>query len=423
MDRGVAGSEDDDDLFQRGGESPLKKKSPARMIVDSDDGRIRGANIFSAGKTSRVSKEEERRKVNEMLGGEDDFMMEDDDEIFGPSPVKPSANGISKTFTPLFPDELSISLPSKPDKPTLFSTSIPIRTHSSTSLLPTIVQPVASSTNPTLVRSLKRPLEGDKSTGQSGASTSDNKGKGKAKVKAVIKSRQPKRTKFSELVEAEQYEEEVAEDSTSQVKGGRTTRQRNERGQIILEPYENGLEGEAGEPVVVYSRKSRTSKRKEARGLGEQEEDEDQEEIQDSLYYRSKAILSTREEFVEPPASHDEDSGEGSDASPRPTRSEAIDHSISVDSSIPSELVSMLSLRSSPIKKTSLLRERDRDLRVKKLLQEPSAMRKKSSGLADLEIGSEEDEGEGEGDDDWDSDAEGWKDLGDGVMDGYDDSS
>lgn len=242
-------------------------------------------------------------------------------------------------------------------------------------------------------------------------------------MKAVIKSRQPKRTKFSELVEAEQYEEEVAEDSTSQVKGGRTTRQRNERGQIILEPYENGLEGEAGEPVVVYSRKSRTSKRKEARGLGEQEEDEDQEEIQDSLYYRSKAILSTREEFVEPPASHDEDSGEGSDASPRPTRSEAIDHSISVDSSIPSELVSMLSLRSSPIKKTSLLRERDRDLRVKKLLQEPSAMRKKSSGLADLEIGSEEDEGEGEGDDDWDSDAEGWKDLGDGVMDGYDDSS
>lgn len=80
----------------------------------------------------------------------------------------------------------------------------------------------------------------------------------------------------------------------------------------------------------------------------------------------------------------------------------------------------MLSIRSSPIKRTALYREKERDLRVKKLLQEPTVKEQKTAGLLDMKS---EDEGEGEegSDDDWDSDAEGWKDLGDREMDGYDD--
>lgn len=94
---------------------------------------------------------------------------------------------------------------------------------------------------------------------------------------------------------------------------------------------------------------------------------------------------------------------------------------------LPTELVSVLSLDNSPLKRQhakmhSALRHRADDV-----LGEPSALRRKGQGvkgLEDLPASSDDEherrgEGDEELDDDWESENEGWKDLGDGLMDDW----
>ena len=100
-------------------------------------------------------------------------------------------------------------------------------------------------------------------------------------------------------------------------------------------------------------------------------------------------------------------------------------------------LLALLSLRSSPTKSTTT---RERDFRIKKLLMEPlerGLHEKPAGGLEDLEVlerrrrglgtrleeedfGGMRSEEEMEMDDDWEEEAEGWKGVGKGEMDGYD---
>lgn len=90
---------------------------------------------------------------------------------------------------------------------------------------------------------------------------------------------------------------------------------------------------------------------------------------------------------------------------------------------LPTDLVSSLSLRSSPHKKHQQ-REREREKQVKDLLRNPRDKARKITGMLDLAVEEEEnatcgDDDDLDGDDDWDSDPEGWKEEGDGVMDDY----
>jgi hypothetical protein len=109
-----------------------------------------------------------------------------------------------------------------------------------------------------------------------------------------------------------------------------------------------------------------------------------------------------------------------------------------LDASIDPNLVSLLSLRTSPVKNRLSRLHKKRDETVSKLLLEPTYLMKEKKekerkGLEDLS--DEEIPGEvlhqsdnetkddvlaAASDDDWASEPEGWKDLGDGEMDGLD---
>ena len=123
----------------------------------------------------------------------------------------------------------------------------------------------------------------------------------------------------------------------------------------------------------------------------------------------------------------------------RQNRSPSKSHtaSQSLTHSLDPALLEFLSLRTSPSKSSSTSREKQRDLRVKKLLMEPlerGLHEKTAGGLEDLEVlerrrrglGTRLDEDGGarseeeEVDDDWEEEAEGWKDLGKGEMDDFD---
>ncbi|SCZ89162.1 BZ3500_MvSof-1268-A1-R1_Chr1-1g00999 [Microbotryum saponariae] len=89
---------------------------------------------------------------------------------------------------------------------------------------------------------------------------------------------------------------------------------------------------------------------------------------------------------------------------------------------LPEDLASILSLRSSPMKKTASKRMLARNRTVDDLLKGPSAgVNRVKKGLMDLEDEEADkvvEEGAGS-DDDWASDVEGWKAVSDGEMDGY----
>lgn len=125
------------------------------------------------------------------------------------------------------------------------------------------------------------------------------------------------------------------------------------------------------------------------------------------------------------------------------------------DSSLDPELVSLLSLRTSPVKNRLAKLHKKRDETVNALLQEPTYLLAKKKelerkGLEDLEededvqrskgedgddtneynqdfgvegarhVGEDEEQARERSDDDWASEPEGWKDLGDGEMDEMD---
>ncbi|SCV71552.1 BQ2448_3140 [Microbotryum intermedium] len=87
---------------------------------------------------------------------------------------------------------------------------------------------------------------------------------------------------------------------------------------------------------------------------------------------------------------------------------------------LPQDLASILSLRSSPMKKTASKRMLQRDRTVDELLKGPSSGKNRvKKGLMDLEDDDEAVREGVESDDDWISDVEGWKAVSDGEMDGY----
>jgi len=117
---------------------------------------------------------------------------------------------------------------------------------------------------------------------------------------------------------------------------------------------------------------------------------------------------------------------------------------VTLDESLDPHLVSLLSLKASPVKNHRTKLHKKREEAVMRLLREPSYLLKTGKtikGLEDLEddefaeaiahaddrredsldLGQEQmDNGQSESDDDWASETEGWKDLGDGEMDGLD---
>lgn len=351
-----------------------------------------------------------------LVGDEEDD--DEDDEALGPSPVKPS----SKAFAPLL---------AEPSAPALFTSSVKSLRPAPRSMEPDpITTKFMSNQHPTLapvLRGVKRtsttplPFDHDMpSTSKiSGAGDGEDDGKDvKGKKKKVVKPRKVKRAKLLDDVRGDEDE-----DVEMDVEGDGTVVRRRGKGGLVLEIGEEGAKG----TITIHPRRpyfSSKGKERDVDGEGEDEEDDMIAASQGSLFYRDEADLLASQDHTRRGTSVTDDFDDEQDQPSRRHGKSTID----VDPSIPSDLVSMLSLRSSPLKKTSMLREKDRDLRVKRLLQEPSVTGPKKKGLADLDdevqSGSDDQRGGEEGsDDDWASDAEGWKDLGDGAMDGYDDSS
>lgn len=446
-------SDESDDFFRGGGDSPLKK-SASKMSVDSLKGE-KGKKVASTAWESVFSGDSRGRGSSMSLEGNGIEEMEVIDEGLGPSPVKLNSKGKQKKFTPLLLDsEPSTSLKTF-SKSTIFESSSKAFSSSlSSSTNTSSAKPSTSkpSLHPALLaqsRGVKRPgapldLLLGRNFNEPNEETEPKvagKGKGKAKIvsSATTQPRKQKRPKFTTSVTRTVDEDEDTDmeglDQEGEGNDPEARSRRRKNGDLVLQE-EEGM-GRA----IVQQRGARFRSKGKGRQYENHEmlrgipDDEDDEEggsnLNGSLFYRNTAdLLSTQEQTVHT-SEEDEAASEDSEqdmnqpipSNLRQTRSQPnVEHSITLDSTIPSELVSMLSIRSSPIKKTALLRERDRDLRVKKLLQEPSVKERKVEGLLDLKVFSdEEDEIEGGSDDDWDSDAEGWKDLGNGAMDNYDD--
>lgn len=430
--------------------SRRRPPSPQRLSRDVSSGEVEGEKrwerVFSGalpmkGSTSKPS-------VN--------AMDVDVDDVLGPSPVKPAANGVKvKEYRPLF--DLT---PASTSNPFQAAHSTTARATASTS---TIVAPsVMSGDHPSLqpLRGVKRssttPLpfhsdlpaatvnEVDDSDGEEDGGT-NKKGKGKGKGKATKTTTggakpKPKPKKVRRTGPVEDAIVELNEDGRE---SNASLRRRNEKDIIILEVGDDEDEtGQKKSRVLIHPRRPYYQKKYHVGESDQEEEDEDNEgdgTIDDtgSLYYKDGAdLLASDNVFIATPlsprlsnTSDSEERGEsGSDddsiASPR-RPAHPVQHVID-STAIPSSMLSILSLRSSPVKKTSMLREKDRDLRVERLLLDPLERNKKSKGLADL-IDEDEQSRRGradaDSDDDWASDVEGWKDLGDGEMDDYDLSS
>jgi hypothetical protein len=382
--------------------------------------------------------------------------MDVDDALLGPSPVKPARDGKkAKEFKPLFesaPLEIYPSASTAASTSTRFSSSAIAST--STIIAPTMM---ASRDHPAL-----QPLRGNKRSSTAPLafdsdlpvekvvemeeadddSLSDGegrktKGKGKRKGKAKSKGRVPKLKKARM---SGPMEDAIVELNSDGRESSASLRRRNEKDIVILdvggEEAEDGEDEVASGRVLIHPRRPYYSRMKDG-SLDVEEADEGLGTIDGtgSLYYRDQAdLLASDNVFFTTPRddsnieqeiidSSDESEDAGSvSASPRKIKPVFEDHIIDA-TSVPASMLSILSLRSSPIKKTSLLREKQRDLRIQKLLQDPT-LRRQHKGLSDLvDEDLNRSRREAESDDDWASEAEGWKDLGDGNMDDWDTSS
>jgi len=104
--------------------------------------------------------------------------------------------------------------------------------------------------------------------------------------------------------------------------------------------------------------------------------------------------------------------------------------SATIDPSVPEELISLMDLNTSPMRKYRAATQKRKDYLARKVLQEPTIVAEETKcpkGLEDLDEdgGGGEDDFEGPlresgSDDDWESDAEGWKALSGSELDGLD---
>ena len=357
-----------------------------------------------------------------------------DDEAIGPSPVKPSARG--KSYKPLFADDPEPA-PKPTSKPKPFQGDISHLREAPKPKLVASTSGVASKKrtgaslfdlDQPLRKSTTAPNESQYDAWTGDGDDAPSKGKKGKKGKGTAMPRAPpkgksKPTKFSAPAVAQADDEVELDEDGVETKA--SVQRRSERNRRVLDLDDSDDDGDDEEDMDAGDADER-----EAAGEApppkkervvvhpirpyfrrDQDDDgaDDARSAPGSLFYRDNADLLSSSQL----APHSQSQGDA-----------AMDTGESLVDDLDADLAAMLELRSSPIKKTALLREKGRDLRIKKLLDEPS-LHKPRKGLADLEDEGGSDEGavavEGGSDDDWASDADGWKDLGDGEMDGYDD--
>ncbi|KAL8276346.1 hypothetical protein RQP46_011271 [Phenoliferia psychrophenolica] len=438
-----------DELMRSRSRSP---KKPARngfehdlMDLDErkkDDERQRfgiegrGASVFA--RSSSASRDHRLGTAHPSAGKDFDMAgMTDDDEVLGPSPVKPSAKG--KSFRPLFVDEPP-PVPTKPAKPRLFQGDLShLRSLDPLEPPKPKKRPSGSTFDPDkpLKVSTTGPNENNYQSEWTGGDEDANepstkKGKGKkgkaTKPRAVGGAKGKSRpTKFSKPAVAVAEEPDEFDEAGFETRG--SIQRRKDRLVRVLDLEDSDEEDEeeadddagdadereaAGEAPAPSNKRERITVhpiRPYFRPGQTDDGDDDGRSAPGSLYYRDSADLLSSSQHSQPTSQL------STDDTPMTTPGEL--------DSLDADLAELLELRSSPAKKTALLREKERELRIKRLLDEPS-LKKPRRGLADLadEGGSEQEgeTGEGGSDDDWASDADGWKDLGDGAMDEYDEA-
>ncbi|GAA5823144.1 hypothetical protein JCM11251_007500 [Rhodosporidiobolus azoricus] len=476
--------------FSNGAERIFSRTSSTASTANGMD--IDEVDSFFGG-SSQPSQPSQGRSVFAAEAGRD---IIDDDDFLGPSPVKPSTSsstniasffGLSQPApaAPAFSPSTSQSqsqrqkekgfkpllLPSPPPLPSTTAFSQPVQ--QKPKLFSTSLRGSSFSTSTTSApsdgRSLKRaPSSAALSSKKSGADEDDallddaddsfyadaldaaeaelgKKGKG-AKGPAAKRKRVAAGAKKGKGKAVEQAEEE-----TEEVDDGVTVLSMDgKRGEMVLEFEEQRFEGDEEEErrrdrVVVHARGLGGTHGKKARDRGK-EGDEEMDEGDDEAASRE----------VE---AGDAEEGEGDDLvdsvtllRPRPRSSllpstgQSALHTTTdgaktlhgeIDtSSLPADLASVLSLRTSPQKKSrrtgtdSFLSEA-KERQVARVLGEPGRRRRKG-GLLDLADEEHEEEGAGwggrerpegladeeENDDDWDEEVDGWKETGE-AMDGY----
>lgn len=378
----------------------------------SDATRGWESEFSSAAPASRRMEEDE--DMDETT--EDDYaaMIE---EALGPSPVKP-APGRRKEFKPLFDtttQPASSLFPPPPPKPFITEFIAPRKPDK------------PSSMGAGLLRGLKRAPTPPTEVQKPSSDEEDEEevvGKGsKAKRKKVAAGARGK----GRAAKGKGKSGKAVDEDDGEFDG----RGRTRVGSTLVLDMEAGEEGDKVDRVVIHPRRpyyKTIGKEKDPSAMDEdvQQEDDDDDDLLDlqgaSLFYRDAAdLLSSQQSQLDARETTPLDSNDDELSSDPRARPRTLDATIDLDT----DLAAILSLRSSPIKKTAQKREKERDKRVKELLMDPGS-KKEAKGLMDLaeaagSEGEEEQAAEGS-DDDWASDAEGWKDLGDGEMEGYEEA-
>ncbi|BGP34052.1 hypothetical protein JCM10296v2_005867 [Rhodotorula toruloides] len=391
--------------------------------------------------------------------------LEDDDEVFGPSPVKPSSSLVSKksfsllpsiddapSSLPLFAPSSSQPGPSKPFKPLLPPAASPQPASQSSS------RPVPFATALPFPSSLdtagangadgekgdfwadtaKKEEEAKKAKGTRGgkrkkagtaaddapapskrkapARRASGKGKGKAKAKA------------SEEGEAGEMDHEVQDEGDGEVVSA-------QKGEIVIALSDEEQEGGGKARLIIHEKGWKARAGQKARHAGSKKERQDGGEEGDEM------VVDVMQ--GEPGLDQDEENVDNTSlftqrgrtnllstlaAAPSNRAPEEVDDQPDT-SNLPADLAALLSLRSNSPRKSNqngrhTLSSLAKEQQVARLLGEPIAGRRRKGGLLDL--ANEEQVGEaegaefedGEGDDDWDEEVDGWEGTGE-AMDGY----
>ncbi|BGP02016.1 Proteophosphoglycan ppg4 [Rhodotorula toruloides ATCC 204091] len=395
----------------------------------------------------------------------DNAGLEDDDEVFGPSPVKPSASLASKKSFSLLPsidDAQSLSLPlfapsssqpgpSKPFKPLLPPAASP-QPASQTSNKPipfatALPFPTSSATNGAngtdaekedfWADTAKKEEEAKKAKGarggkrkKAGAAADDaavpskrkapakratGKGKGKGKAKASEEDEDGE----MDLEAQDEGDGEVVSSQKGEIVIALSDEEQEGGGKARLIIHEKGWKARAGQRARhTGSKKDEMDRDGEAEGMvvdvmqGEQSSDGDEEDVDETSLFAQRGrsnLLSTL------------------DAAPSNGANDAVNDQPDT-SNLPADLAAILSLRSNSPRKSSqngrhTLSSLAKEQQVARLLGEPIAGRRRTGRLLDL-ADEEQDEAEGAevedgaGDDDWDEEVDGWEGTGE-AMDGY----
>lgn len=394
--------------------------------------------------------------------------VDEDDEVFGPSPVKPSSSLASKKsfsllptpntapppYHPLFAPSASQSGPNKPFKSLLPAAASPKpASRPQTKLVPfATALPFPSPSAATLrnyddgekdgfwADTAKKEDEAKKAKGARGGKR--KKGGAAADDTAVPSKRKApaKRPVSRGIGKAKASgEDEVGEMDLVAEDEGDDGVVSSQRGEIVIALSDDEQEGGGKARLIIHEKgwnaragqKERTKVpaqdgedgREGAEDMvvdimqREEGSDQDVQDVDDTSLFAQRGrgdLLSTLA------------SGTAS-APPARTHDPVVDDQPDT-SNLPADLAAILSLRSqSPRKSTQTSRHTlssvAKEQQVARLLGEPIAGQRRTGGLLDLADEDQdgeaaEAEAEGEGDDDWDEEVDGWEGTGE-AMDGY----